>query len=51
MDLSFITRFFRARQVYWNTVRELSEFNDRELHDIGIDRADIPRIAMEASRN
>ncbi|MGO9740842.1 MAG: DUF1127 domain-containing protein [Roseiarcus sp.] len=50
MDLSFIVRFFRARHVYWNVVRELSEYSDRELHDIGIDRADIPRIALEASR-
>ena len=50
MDLSFITRYFRARQVYWNVMRELSEYTDRELHDIGVDRADIPRIALEASR-
>jgi uncharacterized protein YjiS (DUF1127 family) len=50
MDLSFIKRFFRARQVYWSVMRELSEYTDRELHDIGIDRADIPRIAFEASR-
>ena len=49
MDLSFITRYFRSRQVYWNVVRELSEYTDRELQDIGIDRADIPRIALEAS--
>ncbi len=50
MNLSFITRYFRTRSVYWNVVRELSEYSDRELHDIGIDRAEIPRIALEASR-
>jgi uncharacterized protein YjiS (DUF1127 family) len=50
MNLSFITRYFRTRNVYWNVVRELNEYTDRELHDIGIDRAEIPRIALEASR-
>ncbi len=50
MNLSFITRYFRTRRVYWNVVRELSEYSDRELHDIGIDRAEIPRIALEAAR-
>ncbi len=50
MNLGFITRYFRTRSVYWKTVRELSEYSDRELHDIGIDRAEIPRIALEASR-
>lgn len=50
MNLSFIARFFRQRAVYWNVMRELSEYTDRELHDIGIDRAEIPRIALEASR-
>ena len=50
MNLSFITKYFRARNLYWKTVRELSEYSDRELHDIGIDRAEISRIALEASR-
>jgi uncharacterized protein YjiS (DUF1127 family) len=50
MNLSFITRFFRARQVYWSTLRELSAYTDRELHDLGIDRADIEQIAYQASR-
>ena len=50
MKLSFISRFFRARQVYWNTLRELSAYTDRELHDLGIDRADIEQIAYQASR-
>jgi len=50
MDLSFITRFFRARQVYWSVLRELSAYTDRELHDLGIDRADIEQIAYQASK-
>ena len=50
MDLSFITRFFRARQVYWSVMRELSAYTDRELHDLGIDRADIEQIAYEAAK-
>jgi uncharacterized protein YjiS (DUF1127 family) len=50
MDLSFVRRFFRARQVYWSVVRELSAYSDRELHDLGIDRADIEQIATAASQ-
>ena len=49
MDLSFIVRFFRARHIYWNVVRELSDYSDHELNDIGIVRAEIPRIAREAA--
>ncbi len=44
------TRFLRARRVYWSVVQELSGYTDRELHDIGIDRADIYEIARLASR-
>ena len=40
-----ITRFLRTRRVYWNVLQELSAYTDRELHDIGIDRADIYQIA------
>lgn len=50
MDLSFIIRFFRTRRVYWSVVSELSQYTDRELHDIGIERGDIPHIAEEAAR-
>jgi len=50
MDFSFVGRFFRARQVYWSVVKELSAYSDRELHDLGIDRADIEQIAREAAR-
>jgi uncharacterized protein YjiS (DUF1127 family) len=50
MNLSFVRRFFRTRQIYWSVIRELSAYTDRELHDIGIDRADIEHIAREAAR-
>ncbi len=47
---SSLTRFFRARRMYWSVVRELSNCTDIELHDIGIDRADIQSIARLASQ-
>ncbi len=50
MHFSFFQRYFRARNVYWNVVRELSSYTDRELHDIGIDRADIGAIARKAAQ-
>ena len=31
-------------------IRELRAMSDRELHDIGLDRSDIPRIAREAQQ-
>jgi uncharacterized protein YjiS (DUF1127 family) len=49
MGFSLLRRYFRSRNVYWNVVRELSCYTDRELHDIGIDRADIPDIAQAAA--
>ena len=49
MNLSFVRRFFRSRNVYWSVVRELSCYSDRELHDLGIDRGDIDAIASEAA--
>lgn len=49
MGLNFFRRYFHTRSVYWNVVRELSCYTDRELHDIGIDRADIPDIARTAA--
>jgi len=33
---------------YKKTYNELNRLTDRELHDIGIFRCDIPRIAEEA---
>jgi uncharacterized protein YjiS (DUF1127 family) len=48
--MKMFTRFLRTRRVYWNVLQELSRYTDRELHDIGIDRADIHEIARLASR-
>ena len=45
-----LTRFLRARRVYWSVLRELTNYSDRELHDIGIDRADIEHIARQAAQ-
>jgi uncharacterized protein YjiS (DUF1127 family) len=45
-----LSRFLRVRRVYWSVLQELSAYTDRELHDIGIDRADIREIARLASR-
>jgi uncharacterized protein YjiS (DUF1127 family) len=50
MKMFSVTRFLRARRVYWHVMQELSNYSDRELHDIGIDRIDIPEIARLASR-
>jgi uncharacterized protein YjiS (DUF1127 family) len=45
-----VRRFFRERRAYWSVVQELSAYTDRELHDIGIDRADISHIARVAAK-
>ena len=37
--MKMFTRFLRTRRVYWSVLQELSHYTDRELHDIGIDRA------------
>ena len=50
MKMFSLTRFLRARCVYWSVLQELTNYSDRELHDIGIDRADIHEIARLASR-
>jgi uncharacterized protein YjiS (DUF1127 family) len=50
MTFSFLTRFLEERRRYWNVMHELSHYTDRELQDIGIDRADIPHIARQAAR-
>ena len=50
MKMFSLTRFLRARRVYWSVLQELTNYSDRELHDIGIDRADIPEIARLASQ-
>jgi uncharacterized protein YjiS (DUF1127 family) len=48
--MKMFTRFLRMRRVYWSVRQELSNYTDRELLDIGIDRADIDEIARMASR-
>ena len=50
MKLNFIARYLEKRRRYWQVVQELSSYTDRELHEIGIDRADIAYIAREAAR-
>ncbi|MCA3509565.1 MAG: DUF1127 domain-containing protein [Rhodobacter sp.] len=51
--LAAVTKYVRAalvrRRVYNRTVRELSALTDRELTDLGIHRADIPQIALQAA--
>jgi uncharacterized protein YjiS (DUF1127 family) len=44
-----LTRFLRRRRAYRNVVQELAGYSDHELHDIGIDRADIRVIARRMS--
>jgi uncharacterized protein YjiS (DUF1127 family) len=50
MRMFSLTRFLRRRRIYLNALRELSSYSDHELHDIGIDRADIHEIARLASQ-
>ncbi len=50
MKLAFITRYLEERRRYWKVLHELSAYTDRELQDIGIDRADIVHIARQAAR-
>lgn len=49
--LSAIVRRFQDWRRYGLAVQELSQLSDRELADIGITRADIPRIAWEHARH
>jgi len=42
-----IMNYLRSWHRYGLAVQELSQFNDRELADIGITRGDIPRIAWD----
>lgn len=37
------------RRLYNQTVRELSALSNRELHDLGLHRAMITRVALEAA--
>jgi uncharacterized protein YjiS (DUF1127 family) len=40
-----ILRAIQSFRDYQRNVAELSHLSDRELHDIGLDRSDIPRVA------
>jgi uncharacterized protein YjiS (DUF1127 family) len=51
MNFSFIRRYLHERRVYWSVIKELATYSDRELRDLGIDRADIDHIAREAARS
>ncbi|HEX4044004.1 MAG TPA: DUF1127 domain-containing protein [Xanthobacteraceae bacterium] len=46
-----IVRFLHAWKRYGVAMDELAHLSDRELADIGITRADIPRIAWEESHH
>ena len=50
MKFFSVMRFLRERRTYWSVVQELSAYSNRELHDIGIDRADIHEIARLAAQ-
>ena len=41
-------RAFRNWRMYNETVRELNKLNVRQLNDLGINRADIEKIARKA---
>ncbi|WP_337266930.1 DUF1127 domain-containing protein [Oryzifoliimicrobium ureilyticus] len=43
-----ITRSFANWRKYRQTVSELGRMSNRELHDLGIDRGDIQRVARQA---
>lgn len=40
---------FARYQLYRQTMQELSGLNDRELADLGLERGDIHRVAVEAA--
>jgi uncharacterized protein YjiS (DUF1127 family) len=41
-----LIRNYRAWRRYRETVREMNHLSDRDLHDMGISRGDIPAIAQ-----
>lgn len=47
--MSLVKSFSNWRK-YRQTVTELGRMSTRELHDLGIDRADIRRVARDAIR-
>ncbi|MDH5453422.1 MAG: DUF1127 domain-containing protein [Paracoccaceae bacterium] len=49
---AFAADFRESRQryrAYRQTVRELEALSDRELHDLGLGRASIDEVAMDAA--
>jgi uncharacterized protein YjiS (DUF1127 family) len=50
MAFEFVRRYLQARRVYVRTHCELSTCTERELHDLGIERADIEDIARQAAQ-
>ena len=51
MKILSLARFFRRRRTYRTVLQELSGYSDHELHDIGIDRADVHEIARRMSED
>jgi uncharacterized protein YjiS (DUF1127 family) len=49
MTMPSLARFLRRHRTYRTVLQELSRYSDHELHDIGIDRADIHEIARRVS--
>ena len=47
MFIAFILSKIHAYQRYRETVRELMQFSDRELDDLGISRGEIDLIARQ----
>ena len=45
--LIHVIRFLRSWRLCSDILRDLTRKSDSELHDMGITRADIPRIAFE----
>jgi uncharacterized protein YjiS (DUF1127 family) len=46
----YIARKLAARHVYRQVIDELSQYNERELADIGLRASDMRRIAAESAR-
>ena len=47
--LNKLTEAMQRRRVYRTTVNELSALSDRDLSDLGVSRASIRRLAMDAA--
>jgi uncharacterized protein YjiS (DUF1127 family) len=46
-----LINFLQSWRRYNTSLRELYQLGDRELADIGITRADIPRVAWESAEH